>query len=102
MVLYAGEDYKKSFARQYKNFKKRLGNPFELPKKFASGDFCAMETSRARIWFLKQDQDFVNVCHYAGIDDPANLSNKVMQMCALVDDYKNKYKTEGKKQQQET
>lgn len=98
MVLYDGEDYKKSFARQYKNFLKREKNPFDIPEKFANGDYTALETSRARIWFERQSQDFVEVCHYAGIDDPENLSNKVMQMCALVDDYKNRYETEGKKQ----
>lgn len=98
--FYSGENYKKSFARQYKNFLKREKNPFDIPEKFASGDYTALETSRARIWFERQSQDFVEVCHYAGIDDPENLSNKVMQMCALVDEYQEKYKIDVLKKQQ--
>ena len=43
--------------------------------------------------------DFINVCHYAGIEDPASLSKRVMEMCALVDEYKEKYKIDKSKKE---
>ena len=93
-----GENYKKMFFRQYKNFLKRKENPFDMPDKINTGEPLDLARRKARVWFEGNNDDFRIVCYNAGMDEPEKISREVLAMCALVDDYKNRYETEGKKQ----
>ena len=99
LVFYTGENYKKSFARQYKILLKRQENPFIFHWRDVGGGPVSLNQSRARTWFESYGEDFINVCHYAGIEDPASLSKRVMEMCALADEYKEKYKIDKSKKE---
>ena len=99
LVFYTGENYKKSFARQYKILLKRQENPFIFHWRDVGGEPVSLNQSRARTWFESYGEDFINVCHYAGIEDPASLSKRVMEMCALADEYKEKYKIDKSKKE---
>ena len=100
LVFHPNENYTKSFARQYKNFLRRQDNPFNFHCRDNGGEPIALNQNRARAWFETSGKDFAIVCHSAGIDDPAILSKRVLEMCALADEYKEKYKLD--KQNKET
>lgn len=86
-----GEDYKKMFARQYKKFCKRKQNPFDMPDKINTGEPLALAKRKARVWFEARSQDFLNVCDYAGFDDPDKIAAEAMEMFRLVDEYEKKH-----------
>ena len=92
LVFEEGEDYKKMFSRQYKNFLKRKENPFNMSYKMSTGEPSALTKRKARVWFEAKTNDFENVCYCAGIDVPEKISSEVIAMCALVDEYEQKYK----------
>ena len=51
LVFYTGENYKKSFARQYKILLKRQENPFIFHWRDVGGGPVSLNQSRARTWF---------------------------------------------------